>query len=213
MMKSTVVAIFDNIAVAQQVVEDLLNAEFATHSISLIARDSHSRYSHSLDQDHALDTDTTTNDTDSGFVTTVDALAHLLGGLNTLMIPGIGMTIVTGPISLELSEIIAINGTNHIVDVLIKSGIAEGEAPYYDEGIRHGGTLVSVHTDDIQRAEDIMNRYGSINIHERINLWRQTGWKDFDPQSTKNDDTEPALPAIEKPPEGGKRKAKSRIGI
>ena len=36
-----------------------------------------------------------------------------------------------------------------------------------------------------------MHRYGSVNIHERINLWKQEGWNGFeaDTESVENKDT------------------------
>lgn len=90
--------------------------------------------------------------------------------------------------------------TGGIVGTLVKSGVPEDEAPYYAEGIRRGGTLISIETTETLRASDIMHRHGSINIHERSNEWRQSGWKDFDGESFENDippkpspETDPAI--------------------
>jgi hypothetical protein len=75
--------------------------------------------------------------------------------------------------------------------------VPEDEAPYYAEGIRRGGTLVSVETSDTLHAEDIMNRYGSTNIHERISLWRQAGWKGFKPEETEEaENTDESAPEL-----------------
>ena len=43
-----------------------------------------------------------------------------------------------------------------------------------------------------------MNRHGSINIHERINLWRQDGWKGFNAaaESVENEDPAKSLPVL-----------------
>jgi hypothetical protein len=76
-----------------------------------------------------------------------------------------------------------------IVGTFVKSSVPEDVAPYYAEGIRRGGTLIVIQTYDTLRASDIMNRYGSVNIHERSTLWRQAGWKGFDAESVEGEDT------------------------
>jgi len=73
--------------------------------------------------------------------------------------------------------------------------VPEDEAPYYAEGLRRGGTLISIQTSDTLRAKDIMNRNGATNIHERVNLWRQAGWKGFNTNPIENEDT-PLSPGV-----------------
>jgi hypothetical protein len=187
-MTRTIVAIYDDIAVARQVVEDLVNAEFSRSSISLITNDANNHYSHYLDEDYIPRDDAVTAAEGAGFGAVVGGLTGILAGLAALTIPGIGLVIAAGPILAGLTGIIAGAVTGGIVGALVKSGVPEDEAPYYAEGIRRGGTLVSVETSDTLHAEDIMNRYGSTNIHERINLWRQAGWKGFEPEENGNTD-------------------------
>ena len=53
------------------------------------------------------------------------------------------------------------------------------------EGVRRGGTLVSVSSDD-QRAtmaHSIMQRHGAVDIDERSAEWRRGGWTSFDPNA------------------------------
>jgi hypothetical protein len=197
-MTKTIVAIFDDIAVARQVVEDLVNADFARNSISLITNDAHNQYSHYLDKDYAPKDDAVTAAQGAGFGAVVGVLTGVLVGLAALMIPGIGLAIVAGPIVAGLTGAVAGTLTGGIVGALVKTGVPEDEAPYYAEGIRRGGTLISIQTSDVLRAEDIMNRHGAINIHERINVWRQAGWKGFDDSTelVKNEDTVQSPPAI-----------------
>ncbi|MCB0063819.1 MAG: YsnF/AvaK domain-containing protein [Caldilineaceae bacterium] len=63
--------------------------------------------------------------------------------------------------------------------LLINSGLPRSDAEAYVEGVRRGGNLVMVTTEDsrIDSAVDIMERHNSINIHERANLWRNDGWE------------------------------------
>jgi len=179
-MTKTIVAMYDDIVVARQVVEDLVNADFARNSISLITNDANNQYSHYLDKNYTPRNDAVTGGEGASFGAVVGTLTGVLVGLAALVIPGIGLAIVAGPIVGGLTGVVAGAVAGGIVGALIKSGVPEDVAPYYAEGIRRGGTLISVQTSDTLRAEDIINRHGSINIHERSNQWRQDGWKGFD---------------------------------
>lgn len=196
MMNKTVVALFDDIGMARQVVEDLVYADFARSSISLITNDANNRYSRYLDEDYAPREDAVTASEGAGFGAVVGALTGVLVGIAALTIPGIGLAIVAGPIVAGLTGAVAGALTGGAVGALVKSGVPEDEAPYYAEGIRRGGTLISLQTSDTLRAEDIMNRHGSVNIHERINIWRQTGWKGFDSESVETEEIAKPLPVM-----------------
>jgi hypothetical protein len=190
-MTKTIVALFDDIAIARQVVEDLVAAGFPRDTISLITNDAHNEYSHYLDKGYAQREDAVTAGEGAGFGAVVGALTGVLVSLVALTIPGIGLVIVAGPIIAGLTGAVAGALTGGVVGALVKSGVPEEQAQYYAEGIRRGGTLISIETSEINRAQDIMNRNGSINIHERINLWRQDGWKGFDAiaEAVENEDT------------------------
>ena len=56
---------------------------------------------------------------------------------------------------------------------LINSGIPEDKAPYYEQGIRQGHTLVTVRTDDTQYldAENIMNRHMPLDMEQKATEW------------------------------------------
>lgn len=61
---------------------------------------------------------------------------------------------------------------------LTNAGLPRHDAEAYLEGIRRGGYLVMITTDDhrIDSAVDIMDGYNSINIQERAEQWRSEGW-------------------------------------
>lgn len=178
-MNGTIVAIYDDIAQARQVVEELVNSDFARSSISLITNDANNQYSHYLTPDYTARTDAVTAGEGAGFGAVVGGLTGVLVGLAALTIPGIGLAIAAGPVVAGLTGILAGAVTGGVVGALVKTGVPVDDAPYYAEGIRRGGTLVSITTDDTSRAQDILHRFGSINIHERVDVWRQQGWKGF----------------------------------
>jgi uncharacterized protein (TIGR02271 family) len=49
---------------------------------------------------------------------------------------------------------------------------------YYEEGVRRGGILLSVRAEDhlTDRVAEIMSEHGAIDIDERAELWRSSGW-------------------------------------
>src|SRR5579859_4868827 len=157
-MNKTILTIFDDIVVARQVVEDLVNAGFPRHSISLITNDAHNQYSRYLDKDYVPKDDAVTAAHGAGLGAVIGALTGILIGLAALAIPGVGLVIVAGPIVVGLTGAAAGAVTGGMIGALVKSGVPEDEAQYYAEGIRRGGTLISVETSDTLRAEDIMNR-------------------------------------------------------
>lgn len=70
------------------------------------------------------------------------------------------------------------SGDSHAVDTLTNAGLPQSDAEAYVEGLRRGGHLVMITTDDdqIDLVVDIMDRYNSINIQERADMWRNEGW-------------------------------------
>jgi uncharacterized membrane protein len=195
-MNKTIVAIYDDIVVARQVVEDLVSANFSRDSIRLITNDANNQYSHYLDKDYVPRADAVTAREGAGFGAVVGALTGLLLGVIALTLPNIGMVIAAGPILGTLTGLVAGVVTGGIVGALIKSRVPEDQSPYYAEGIRRGGTLISIQTADTLRAKDIMNRNGATNIHERINRWRQAGWKGFNTNPVENEETAPSPEAM-----------------
>lgn len=64
------------------------------------------------------------------------------------------------------------------ISTLTSAGLPRSDADAYFEGMRRGGHLVMITTDDdeIDTAVDIMDRYNSVNIQERAEMWRGEGW-------------------------------------
>ena len=62
-------------------------------------------------------------------------------------------------------------------------GVPEEEAGYYAEGVRRGGTLVSVRTSDnmAARAIQIMDEFGPVDVQKRVASWRERGWTEYKP--------------------------------
>ncbi len=108
--------------------------------------------------------------------------AGLLAGIGALAIPGVGPVVATGALAATLAGAGVGAAVGGLVGALVKAGIPREHADIYAEAIRRGGTLVTARTDNAlsDRVSDILNRHSPVDIEERAESWRQTGWRGFD---------------------------------
>lgn len=183
--EKTIVALYDNFSEAQRVVQDLVDHGFQRNNISLVASDADGTYADYVAREE--DPDDVDAAEGAGFGAIIGGLTGLLVSLTALAIPGIGPVLVAGPVAAMLIGAGVGAVTGGLLGALIDLGVPEEEAGYYAEGIRRGGTLVTLTVPDhmTDRAIDIMDNHEPVDIEERVATWRSSGWTDFDP------DTEP----------------------
>jgi hypothetical protein len=113
----------------------------------------------------------------------------LLAGLGMLAIPGVGPVVAAG--WLIATAVGAIAGaaaggaTGGLIGSLTSAGVTKEHANFYAEGVRRGGSLVTVRVDDgfVATVEDIMRRHGRIDLATREKAYRDAGWTEFDEKS------------------------------
>ena len=91
----------------------------------------------------------------------------LLAGIGALAIPGVGPFIAAGPIMGALSGAAVGGATGGLIGGLVGLGIPEYEAKQYEDKVRAGNILISVHTEDAKsrsRAKDILQTAGAKDI-------------------------------------------------
>lgn len=90
--------------------------------------------------------------------------AGLLAGLGTVAVPGLGPVIAAGWLVSTLVGAGAGAALGGLMGALADSGLSEDEAQAYVDGIRRGGTLVTVRVDDAdrERVVDILDDEGRI---------------------------------------------------
>jgi hypothetical protein len=187
-MTKTVAALYDDFQSAQQATRDLVNHGFDRNDVSLAANDASGEYSRYL-EDSDVDVMTDEGAAGAGTGALIGGLGGLVVGLGALLIPGVGPIIAAGPLvnALVGAGIGAGVGavTGGLIGALIDLGIPENEAEYYAEGIRRGGTLVTVRTteDLVDSVKDILDRYHPVDMEERSSEWRESGWSGFDPDA------------------------------
>lgn len=187
-MAKTVVALYDDASSAHQAVNELVSNGFLREDISLMTPDSQGEYARALQSP-----DNTAAAQGAGIGAGLGAalggFGGLLVGLGALTIPGIGPVLAAGPLAAAMSGLagagvgaVAGGVTGGILGALVDMGVPEERANYYAEGVRRGGTLLVVRTEDdrTRDAVDIVNRHRPIDLNERAGQWRESGWSRFD---------------------------------
>jgi hypothetical protein len=179
-MKSTIAALFDDYDDAVEAVGRLNAAGIPDADISLVSGSEKHRSSTRSDDDD------TVSDAGKGAAIggTIGGGAGLLAGLGLLAIPGLGPVVAAGWLASTLAGLAAGAATGGLVGALVDAGLPENEAHAYAEGVRRGATMVSVRVDEAQaqRALDILDDEGTINMDQRTAQWRTEGWSGrFDP--------------------------------
>lgn len=119
----------------------------------------------------------------------IGAGAGLLAGLGVLAIPGLGPVVAAGWLTSTLTgaAVGAVGGgaVGGLVTALVEAGVPEEDAHVYSEGVRRGGTLLTVRVDD-DRASQVasaLERYRPTDVRVRGQEYRSSGWTRFDPNA------------------------------
>lgn len=114
--------------------------------------------------------------------------AGLLAGLGMLAIPGLGPVVAAGWLVATLTGAaagaVAGGATGGLLGSLKEAGHDDDEANVYAEGVRRGGSLVSVqpHSEsEAALAKDILS--SGFDAQQRGALYRASGWNQFDESS------------------------------
>src|SRR6187401_2596661 len=149
---------------AASVVDRLKAAAFSNSDISVLMPD------RSGTKDFAVDNSTKAPEgaaTGAGTGAVLGGGLGWLAGIGALAIPGIGPFVAAGPIMAALAGAGVGGAVGGIAGALIGFGIPEYEAKRYQDFVKKGGILLSVHVDDAawtQRAEDLLKDTGATDI-------------------------------------------------
>lgn len=188
-MAKTVTGLFDHQGAAQSVVRELLAAGFRQEDISVMAAKPPApqpkgkvvEYVEESGEEQVEDMAK-----GAGVGAAVGGVAGLVAGLASLAIPGFGPIIAAGPIASFIAGT-GIGATiGGLVSGITRLGVSENDAQHYAEGVRRGGTLVSVTAPEevADRAVLIMKKHNPVEINKRAAEWRDEGWTGFDTEAT-----------------------------
>lgn len=116
----------------------------------------------------------------------IGGVGGLLAGLGLMAIPGLGPIVAAGWLVATVTGagLGAAGGaaTGGVVGALKNSGHTDDEAHVFSEGLRRGGTLVSVKTDEASAADirGILDSHNGVDAGRRGNAYRETGWTGYD---------------------------------
>ena len=182
-MTSTVTRLYDNYESASRAVHELESTGIPHKDISLVASNA--------DGSYRKDGKTVSSPaaegaaTGAGIGAAIGGTAGLLTGLGLLAIPGVGPVVAAGWLVATAVGATAGAVSGGLTGALIGAGTSKEDAHVYAEGVRRGGTLLSVRISDDNRGrvEDILDRFDAVDIRTREKAYRASGWTAFDEKS------------------------------
>ena len=176
-MARTVVGLFDTFGHAEAALREVERLGVAHSDVSIIANNADNEYTNWRDtagKDYVMPAAGT--GATSGMA--IGGIGGILLGLGLLAIPGLGPLAAAGPLVAGLTGAGVGAAAGGLLGALVDIGIPHDEAGYYSEGVRRGGTLVSVQAADnlIQPVVDALNRNGAVDINQRAAYYQQTGY-------------------------------------
>jgi hypothetical protein len=170
----TVVALFDNYTDAQRAVDMLASRGIGRDSVSFAAQESSVTVANGA---NGTNIEGTHHHAEVAEGVSTGALvgggAGLLVGIAALMIPGVGPLFVTGVLASVITSTLAGAtagaATGGLSAALAEHGLPEDTADLYAEGVGRGGVVLSVNTDNVQQARELLQAANATNVHNVVN--------------------------------------------
>ena len=201
MATQTITRLYDNHASAVEAVQQLEAAGIPHSEISLVSNDAEGRHGALTSPGTGTSTGTSTGTatgltsgdpeegaatgagTGASFGTVLGGGAGLLAGIGALAIPGIGPIVAAGWLVAALTGAGVGAAAGGLVGSLTGAGVSEADAHLHAEGVRRGGTLVTVRSDETQsaRINTILDGRMPVDLATRRTEYEADGWKQYDP--------------------------------
>ena len=191
MAKKSVLCITDTEVQAAHIVDQLRTAGFDSNDISALFPDT------SGTRDFALEKGTKAPEgaaTGAGAGAVLGGTFGWLAGVGALAIPGVGPLLVAGPIAAALSGAAVGGAVGGITGSLIGMGIPEYEAKRFEGKIRKGGILLSVHTENSDRAQQARQIFDQAEAHDISTATEAGVDKDVRAESSSNPEPDKPRP-------------------
>ena len=175
-MTRSVTHLFDDYSQAKNAVTELERAGFSSSEVSLVSR---------YRDDGTLADDATATATGATLGALAGGGTGLLAALGIIAIPGIGPLVAAGVLATTLAGAAGGTFVGGLLGALTDYGVDEKDAHVYSEGVRRGGTLVTVRADDARaaEAERILNGQRPVDIAVRRKHYTEAGWSAYDPKA------------------------------
>jgi hypothetical protein len=145
-MMITLSRLYPDGAAAHAVVDELKAVGLPEDDIGLIAPSYSLAYSPTRPRTNVTNEDPRAHlvNRSAGIGAALGGAAGLLAGLGAFVLPGIGAVVAAGWLASALAGAVAGGAAGGVVGALIEAGVGENEAAGYAEGVRRGGTLVTI---------------------------------------------------------------------
>ncbi|CAN5446530.1 membrane protein [soil metagenome] len=163
MSKTSVFCIANSQSQAEQIVENLQSSGFDSSEISILLPDTEGEHDIGHVKASKAPEGATTGAATGGVT---GGVLGLLAGIGALAIPGVGPFIAAGPIMAALSGAAIGATTGGVVGGLIGLGIPEIEAKRYEEKLKTGNYLISVHAHDGDEEDRAKQIFKSANAED-----------------------------------------------
>jgi hypothetical protein len=185
--------VYDSYAQAERTVKELERIGVEHGAISLVANKHVSEKYDDVDESSPAATG-------AGAGAAIGGGTGLLAGLGILAIPGLGPVVAAGWLAATALGVVAGTAAGGIVGALVSSGSPEHHAHVYSEAVRRGGTLLTVRSDKPNdQIESVLDGAQPIDPDKRADEYRQSGWKQFDPQAPAYRPNEAEIERIRRP--------------
>ncbi len=166
-MAQAVFGIADSTARAERIVADLRDAGFPSSGISILFPD------RSGTHEFRHEPHTKAPEGASAGASTGALLGGALGwlsGVGAIAVPGLGALVAAGPIVAALSAAAAGATVGGVSGALIGYAVPEFEAKLYEDKLRDGNLLISVHTESVMQqahVREILDKDGATDVSQR----------------------------------------------
>ena len=176
----TVTALFKTEAEAGRAADALFEGGFTHEQIGIIA-------GHELS--HAENHTTAPEDSERKVMNALGkglafggGLGALAGGLSALLIPGVGPLVVGGALATTFLGAGLGAATGGVMAGLMKAGVDESDARLFEDALRHGGVVLTVHTDaaHARQAVTILDSHGALDMDEHRQRFGDQGTDQVD---------------------------------
>ena len=175
MTTRTLTALYDQYDDAATAVTKLEAAGIPHDDISLVSNKAET----TVDGDgHTAEHTATGTGTGATLGTVLGGGVGLLAGLGLMAIPGVGPVVAAGWLVATLTGAGIGAAAGGLTGSLAGAGVSEHDAHAYSEGVRRGGSLLTVRTDEARSGavERILEEHGAVDMDERAEGWRHEGW-------------------------------------
>jgi hypothetical protein len=183
MSEATIVALYDHYENASQAVSDIVATGISHDKISLLANNLSGDHPALVSNPAVAGEDFAARDeaqpaavTGAEVGISVGGVVGVLIGASALLIPGIGPLVAVGALAAAGGVI------GGAVGMLTEHGISHADSHLYAEGLKRGGTLVTVVAEEAQfdAIRQMFKTHGAVDIEKRGATWTAEGWVSFD---------------------------------